>query len=722
MVNTATGNTSLNPAEIPVGVVGLGVMGTSITACLLAAGHPVAAVTPSAAEREAIRPRLLQFLQELVDEGRLDESPDDILQRLVVSDDYAVLAGSRLVTEVVIEDLEIKRQVIRSIEDVVVTDAVIASNTSAIPITDLQQGALHPERIIGMHWCEPAHFTRLMEVTCGAQFDPELVQWAVRLADIWGKETALLKKDVRGFLANRVGYAMIREALHLVETGVATPADIDRALMTSLGTWSPFAGPFRMMDMYGVTTFNEVMKGMFPELSNAQQPPALLQEMIDTGTRGMVDGRGFYDYGPDTAQRWDEAFRAFNRDIDILAREYAQAKVESGQPIISPLRRRANASIIKSARATPVRVPAKPDSLQSPGIEADDPELMKLYKAGTTFASVFEQVKWIIELEASDGTIGIGETYRATEGADVEAAMQAVLGQDVLALDWRRLPVVEPRVYDGIEAAVLDLAGHLLGVPVYQLLGGKTQDSIECSGWAGRRSPEDGARKAREAMDRGHRVFKFKCSDTDPVRLWCESIVEACGTGIKILLDPNQRWRDVETTMRLMEGVPEGIMFGLEDPVGRHDYAAFRELRERLQIPIFLHIAVPYRHMGQRPEDIIPALRERCADGFNFNGPMFEFVRLASIAALEGLPVWHGSEVDCGILEAAALHAAAASPNCTIPCDIFGELVRVDDLITEGIGFERGRATVPTGPGLGISLDREAVTRFQDGAPIELHI
>jgi muconate cycloisomerase len=366
-----------------------------------------------------------------------------------------------------------------------------------------------------------------------------------------------------------------------------------------------------------------------------------------------------------------------------------------------------------------VRVPARPDSLQSPGIEADDPEMMRQYKGGNSFSEIFEQTKWIIELETGDGTIGIGETYRATEYADVDAALQSILGADVLALDWRRLPVQEPRVYDGIECAVLDLAGRVLGLPVYQLLGGKAQDTIECSGWAGRRTPEDAARKAREALERGHRVFKFKCSDSDPVRVWCERISETCGTQIQILLDPNQRWRDVETTLRLMEGVPDGIMFGLEDPVERHNYAAYRELRERLQIPIFLHIAVPYRHMGQLPEDIIPALREHCADGFNFNGPMFEFVRLANTAALEGLPCWHGSEVDCGILEAAALHAAAATANCTLPCDIFGELVRVDDLIVEPIHFERGHAIVPNGPGLGVELDHEAKAEYQSGAAIE---
>jgi muconate cycloisomerase len=302
----------------------------------------------------------------------------------------------------------------------------------------------------------------------------------------------------------------------------------------------------------------------------------------------------------------------------------------------------------------------------------------------------------------------------------MEPALRAVLGRDVLSLDWRRLPVDDPRAYDGVECAVMDLAGRLLGVPIYQLLGGATRERIECSGWTGRRTPEDAARKAREAMERGHRVFKFKCASNDAVGDWCRAIERECGSGIRVLLDPNQRWHDVETTLRLMDGVAPEVMFGLEDPVARQDYVGFRVLREKLGIPLFIHISLPYRHQGQRAEDVLNALREGSADGFNFNGPMWDFVQLAGIAQLAELPCWHGSEVDLGILETAALHACAATPNCTIPSDIFGELVRVDDLIEPGIDFERGHALVPSGPGLGVELDRESLARYRTDDAVEL--
>jgi muconate cycloisomerase len=380
-----------------------------------------------------------------------------------------------------------------------------------------------------------------------------------------------------------------------------------------------------------------------------------------------------------------------------------------------------NAQITR-ARATPVRVTGKPDSLNSPGIADEETGFLAKFKVGKSWDDFVNQTKWIVELETKDGLCGIGETYRSVEQEEVEPALRALLGQDTLRLNWRALPVESPRAYDAFETAVMDLAGRLLGVPIYQLLGGACRDRVACSGWAGRRTPEDAARKAKEALELGHQVFKFKCADNDPIRDWTARIQEACGTCIKILLDPNQRWNDVATTLRLMEGVPPEIMYGLEDPVDRQDYAAFREIKQRLGIPLFIHISLPYRHQGQRAEDALRAIREQCADGFNFNGPMFAFVELANLAGLDGKACWHGSEVDCGILEVSALHACAASPACTIPSDLFGELVRVDDLIEPGIRFERGNALVPQGPGLGVELDREALARHRIGPTLEFSL
>lgn len=365
---------------------------------------------------------------------------------------------------------------------------------------------------------------------------------------------------------------------------------------------------------------------------------------------------------------------------------------------------------IHSIKATEVVVPAKPGSLNSEEVIDKDAAFAQKFLTGERWTEFANQPKWILEITLKNGLTGIGETYRSASKELLYEGMQTFVGQDVLKLNWRRLPVNDQRIYEAFETAVLDVVGKLLNVPVAQLLGGAYRDRIDCFGWTGRRTPEEAAQKAYEAMQKGHKAFKFKCSDEDPVRLWTEEIKKKCGDGIKILLDPNQRWTDVATTLKLMEGVEKDIMLGLEDPILHADIAGFKYLRETLDIPMFRHISLPYT---QDIRDMIAFVRADAVDGYNFNGSAYNCVLLAEIAHLEGKSCWRGSEVDLGISETMGLHIAAASINCTVPSDIFGELVREDDLIVQPIGFENGAALVPQGTGLGIELDREALTKYK---------
>jgi muconate cycloisomerase len=367
---------------------------------------------------------------------------------------------------------------------------------------------------------------------------------------------------------------------------------------------------------------------------------------------------------------------------------------------------------IASIKATEVIVPAKPGSLNSEMILDKDTAFAKKFMTGESWTEFANQPKWIIEITLQNGLTGVGETYRSASPDLIKASMDVFVGQDILKLNWRRLPVNDQRIYEAFECAVLDLVGKLLRVPVYQLLGGGYRERIDCMGWTGRRTPEDAAQKAFEAMQKGHKVFKFKCSDEDPVRLWTEEIRKKCGDGIKVLLDPNQRWIDVETTLKLMEGVEPDIMLGLEDPLLHEDIEGFQYLKKHLGVPMYRHISLPYT---QDIRDMIAFVRADAVDGYNFNGSAFNSVLLAEMAHLEGKPCWRGSEVDLGISETMGLHIAAASINCTIPSDIFGELVREDDLIVDPIDFQHGAAWVPQGDGLGITLDLAAVEKYKTG-------
>jgi len=371
---------------------------------------------------------------------------------------------------------------------------------------------------------------------------------------------------------------------------------------------------------------------------------------------------------------------------------------------------------IESIKATEVIVPARPGSLNSEQVLDKDTEFAKKFMTGESWTSFADQPKWIVEIKLRNGLIGIGETYRSASKELLYEAMQEFTGKDILKLNWRRLPVSDQRIYEAFESAVLDLIGKILHAPVYQLLGGGYREKVDCMGWTGRRTPEDAAQKAYDAMQKGHKVFKFKCSDEDPVRLWTDEIRKKCGDGIKILLDPNQRWNDVDTTMSLMDGVDKEIMLGLEDPILHADVAGFKYLKEHLNMPMYRHISLPYT---QDIRDMIDFVRADAADGYNFNGSAYNCVLLAEIAHLEGKPCWRGSEVDLGISETMGLHIAAASINCTIPSDIFGELVRTDDLILNPIQFEQGAAIVPVGDGLGIELDFAAIEKYKTNQILE---
>lgn len=320
----------LEPRDTVVGVVGLGLMGKSIAACLLAAGHPVIGHDSDPARRSETLPASREMLDELAREGSLAPPIDVVMQRLSVTDTLADFAPCRIAFEVVTEDIAAKRLVFAALEGVLSPGAVIASNTSAIPITMLQQGLSHPERLFGVHWAEPAHLTRFLEIIAGDASDPALGEQLRALAQCWGKEPTLVRRDIRGFVTNRIMYAMIREAFHIVESGAATVEDVDRSVRNDIGSWATLAGPFRWMDLTGIPAYGAVMAELLPELSNGSETPRLMRETVAAGALGTANAMGFYKYTPDTARAWNEAFRRFSMDIRHLQQKYPEPRGDEG--------------------------------------------------------------------------------------------------------------------------------------------------------------------------------------------------------------------------------------------------------------------------------------------------------------------------------------------------------------------------------------------------------
>jgi 3-hydroxybutyryl-CoA dehydrogenase len=312
------------PAQIPVGIAGLGLMGTSITACLLAAGHPVTGVETNRSQRGTARRRVAALLAEMQRERLLTSPVEEVMQSFQTASDVGEIGGSSLVIEAIPENGEQKRLLLDQIESEVAKNVPIGCNTSAIPISILQGAARNPRRILGIHWAEPAHTTRFLEVICGKATSLAIARRICDLSRQWGKEPTFLKRDIRGFITNRCFYALLREALYLVENGYATVADVDRSLRNDLGYWITFAGPFRFMDLTGIPAYDAVATDLFPELSIATEVPTPLRRLARSGAKGVSNSRGFYKYSPGQAERWEKLFLEFSYRIRALAQEYPE--------------------------------------------------------------------------------------------------------------------------------------------------------------------------------------------------------------------------------------------------------------------------------------------------------------------------------------------------------------------------------------------------------------
>jgi 3-hydroxybutyryl-CoA dehydrogenase len=308
--------------EVTVGVVGLGLMGCSITTCLLMAGHRVVALAPLPIDLENAEKRIRIHLQKSLEEGIVTEQPHFYFDKLTITENYEHLSPCKIVMECTIENIEIKRAVYTKIEAIISRDAILTSNTSAIPISILQAEVKYPERFVGLHWAEPSHTTRFLEVICGDKTNIKNAEYLYEISYKWAKEPTLVRKEIRGFITNRLMYAMYREACYLVENGYASIEDVDRACRNNAGYWMTLVGVFRWMDLTGVPAYHTVMKDLLPTLSNQTTIPDLINKVVEAGGKGVLNAKGFYDYTEEEARMWEETFQEFSYEIRNLALKY----------------------------------------------------------------------------------------------------------------------------------------------------------------------------------------------------------------------------------------------------------------------------------------------------------------------------------------------------------------------------------------------------------------
>jgi 3-hydroxybutyryl-CoA dehydrogenase len=263
-------------------VLGAGVMGRNIAKVLLRGGHEVALF--SRTERT------------LLDAGGALER-EAAAQIAYTTSIGEATGGAALVIESVPESLALKIEVLREVESAAPAQAVIATNTSSLPLARVAEALDRPERFLGLHWFNPAHLIPLVEVVPVAQTDPRVVDRAVGLLAELGKRPLALSRPIEGFLANRLQYALIREALQLVDDGVATPEQIDAVMTDCLGLRWAVLGPMHSTDLAGVPTAVAVARELFPRLSNAEAPQPVLTELLESGRLGVSTRAGFFTYG-----------------------------------------------------------------------------------------------------------------------------------------------------------------------------------------------------------------------------------------------------------------------------------------------------------------------------------------------------------------------------------------------------------------------------------------
>jgi len=292
-------------------VVGLGFLGRGIATCLLGHGFPVVGYDRDPGMRSEALRHIEDGIRELTERASFPERLQRTWrERYVEADCFEDLSGCDFVIESITEDLEGKRAVLSEIEAVVGPHVPIASNTSAIPISQLQAGLRHPERIVGMHWAEPAHLTRFLELIRGNDTSDAALDTALQLGLRIGKEPCLVQKDIPAFLINRIGYAIYREAAYLIDMGVADAETIDRAFRNAVGLWAVVCGPLRWMDLTGgPAVYAKAIDGVLPSLCNSSELPESLRIKLADGDLGIKNGRGFYSYSQEEARQWQEKFR-----------------------------------------------------------------------------------------------------------------------------------------------------------------------------------------------------------------------------------------------------------------------------------------------------------------------------------------------------------------------------------------------------------------------------
>lgn len=301
-----------------ISVLGAGIMGHGIAQSFLMGGYSVILydIQESILERAAayIKKNLELFhLADLIKSNEIELA----IKRLAITTDLKFAAeGSDFIVEAVPENLELKQELSQQVEFLCPGDAIIASNTSSLTLKSIGVKVRNKERLVITHWFNPPHIVPIVEVVKGEKTSDATVETTCQLLTKIKKIPVKINMELPGFLVNRIQIAMAREVFDLYEKGVASAADIDKAVKGSLGFRLAVIGPLLTADLGGIDTWLIGAKNLLPYIQHSTQPPKALQRLFSQGHYGIKSGKGFYEYNKDFSKgEFDEAIQERDRGL-----------------------------------------------------------------------------------------------------------------------------------------------------------------------------------------------------------------------------------------------------------------------------------------------------------------------------------------------------------------------------------------------------------------------